>query len=286
MTTTPPKKRISRRGFLKALGQLAIGTGAGAIYTAFVEPAWAEVVQIEIKLPRLPTAFAGFRLAQISDVHFGSWMTRERFLPALDLLFTQNPDALAITGDFVYGNWDAAFHGLDSVTNVFTTLAKRIPTFAVLGNHDHWTDPEMVRRFLHDTGIRELRNDVHAFKKAGQQLYLCGVDDIWEKKNDLKAVTAKLSHTDCAILMAHEPDFADQSAASGFFDLQISGHSHGGQVVIPFYGPPMLPWLGTKYHTGLYQVGEMSQYTNRGLGMISPPVRFNCRPEITIFSFV
>ncbi len=283
---TNPKQHISRRGLLKAAAQLLIGASAGSFYTAFVEPSWVEVTQIQLKLPRLPAAFSGFRLAQISDVHFGGWMTRERFLPSLEQLYTQNPDALAITGDFIVGRWDTAFHGLDSVKETFRKLAERIPTFAVLGNHDHWTDPEMVRSFLHDTGIREMRNDVFTFEKAGQRLHLCGVDDIWEKKNDLKAVTTKLTAQDCAVLMAHEPDFADQSAASGFFDLQISGHSHGGQIVIPFYGPPMLPWLGRKYHTGLYKVGEMFQYTNRGLGVISPPFRFNCRPEITVFTLL
>src|SRR6187551_1595543 len=138
-----PQKRITRRGFLKVIGQLAAGTGAGALYAALVEPAWAEVTQIALKLPRLPAAFSGFRLAQISDVHFGSWMTRDRFLPALEQLYAQNPDALAITGDFVYGQWDSAFHALDSVKETFSALAKRIPTFAILGNHDHWTDPDM-----------------------------------------------------------------------------------------------------------------------------------------------
>jgi predicted MPP superfamily phosphohydrolase len=86
-----------------------------------------------------------------------------------------------------------------------------------------------------------------------------------------------------AILLAHEPDFADTSAATGKFDLQVSGHTHGGQVVVPFLGPPVLPYLGQKYHTGLYKIGNMFQYTNRGVGMNRLAVRFNCRPEITMF---
>lgn len=283
-----PKQRYSRRGFLKLLVRSTLssgaGIGAGSFYSVFVEPSWIEVTQVRLKLRRLPAAFSGFRLAHISDLHFGGWMTLERFRPALDLLAAHNPDAIAVTGDFVYGTREQASAALDSVRDSLRPLAQRIPTFAVMGNHDHWLDVELVRRFLAESAVRELRNDVFVFEKDGQKLHLCGIDDVWEEKFDLKAVTAKLSMQDCAVLLVHEPDFADRAAATGRFALQISGHSHGGQVVIPLIGPPMLPYLGEKYHTGLYQVGEMFQYTNRGLGMIRPSIRFNCRPEITIFT--
>ena len=282
-----PQKHFTRRDFLKLVKYSALSIAAAEVataYSAFVEPAWVEVKQISLKLPRLPAAFKGFRLMQISDIHFNGWITPQRFTPFLDLIYAQQPDAIAITGDFVQGKVDEATRALDDVRQVFTTLRAKIPTFAVLGNHDHWTDAAMVRRFLHDTGIPELRNDVYTFKKDGQHLYLCGVDDTWMRQDDLKAVTRQLTLQDCAILMAHEPDYADTSAATGYFDLQLSGHSHGGQVVIPFFGPPLLPPHGQKYHTGLYQVGNMLQYTNRGLGMVNPTIRFNCRPEITVFT--
>jgi predicted MPP superfamily phosphohydrolase len=109
------------------------------------------------------------------------------------------------------------------------------------------------------------------------------VDDIWEGDVRLEEVIAQLDDHSAAILMAHEPDYADTSAAAGKFDLQLSGHTHGGQIAIPFLGPPILPYLGRKYHTGLYKVGDMFQYTNRGVGMARLPLRFNCRPEITVF---
>jgi len=291
MTNKPVlSQRYSRRGFLKLLARTILGSGAGigaaAFYASFVETSWIEVTQVDLKLPRLPAVFSGFRLAQLSDLHFGGWMTLERLRPALELLAAQNPDAIALTGDFVYGNPDAASQALHSVLDVFRTLAQRTPTFAVMGNHDHWMDVKLVRRFLVQAGVRELRNDVFAFERAGESLHLCGVDDVWERHADLGPVAAELPPGACAVLMAHEPDFADQSVASGRFDLQISGHSHGGQIVIPFLGAPVLPYLGEKYPAGLYNVGGMFQYTNRGLGMIRPSVRFNCRPEITIFTFL
>jgi predicted MPP superfamily phosphohydrolase len=128
-----------------------------------------------------------------------------------------------------------------------------------------------------------LTNTVFTLKRGSENLHLCGVDDVWEGDVQLENVLNQLTDDSAAILLAHEPDFADTSAATGRFDLQVSGHSHGGQVVIPYYGPPILPLLGQKYPSGLYKVGEMFQYTNRGVGTGMLPVRFNCPPEITLF---
>jgi predicted MPP superfamily phosphohydrolase len=129
-----------------------------------------------------------------------------------------------------------------------------------------------------------LSNEVYTLSQDGEELHIAGVDDIWEKQDRLDLVLEKLPDAGAAILLAHEPDFADQSADTGRFDLQLSGHSHGGQVVIPFVGAPLLPYLGMKYPSGLYRVGTMWQYTNRGVGMARLKVRFNCRPEITVFT--
>ncbi|HJR80438.1 MAG TPA: hypothetical protein VJ821_10225, partial [Anaerolineales bacterium] len=118
---------------------------------------------------------------------------------------------------------------------------------------------------------------MHTLTRGAASLHICGVDDVYERKDDLNAVLTNLPREGCAILLAHEPDFADTSAATGRFDLQISGHSHGGQVVMPLIGPIVLPRQGRKYPIGMYRVGNMIQYTNRGLGMIFPYVRFMCR---------
>jgi len=141
-----------------------------------------------------------------------------------------------------------------------------------------------VQDALRRGGVRLLMNSIHTLERNGEQVHIAGVDDVYEYRDDLDAVMTQLPKDGCAILLAHEPDFADTSAATERFDLQLSGHSHGGQVVVPFIGPPVLPDLGKKYPSGLYQVGNMLQYTNRGVGTSIPPVRFNCRPEITIFT--
>jgi len=282
--------KLSRRDFLKLLkagaidfGLLAVGgTGWGIL----VEPYQVQIEMVDLILPRLTPRFNGIRIAQISDIHMGGWMNAERFQRVVDLIIAQKPDLLLISGDFLIG------HGFDkdseqSIRDLVETLvplANAIPSFAVLGNHDYWTNPEAVREMLQVCKIMELTNDVFTLTRGTEKLHLCGVDDIWEGEVRLDEVVSRLTDDNVAILLAHEPDFADTSAATNKFDLQISGHSHGGQVVIPFIGPPILPYLGRKYPSGLYQVGNMVQYTNRGVGMARLPVRLNCPPEITVFT--
>ena len=257
----------------------------GIRYSTLFEPRFFKVETICLELKRLPKVFSGLRLAQISDIHMGGWMSFERFQRVADLVVAQNPDVLMITGDFLLGHHftEAARGFLKDLSNVLSPLARSIPTFAVLGNNDYRTNPRAVRQMLVSSGVKDLTNTVVTLTREGQNLHLCGVDDVWHGDVHLEHVTAQLNDNSAAILLAHEPDFADTSAATRKFDLQLSGHTHGGQVVLPFYGPPMLPHLGRKYPSGLYKVRDMFQYTNRGVGTHKLAVRFNCPPEITVF---
>jgi predicted MPP superfamily phosphohydrolase len=281
--------RFTRRDFLKLVGIAALDvlflvTG-GVGYGAFMEPNWFKVETVRLKLPRLSRKFSGLRLVQISDIHMGGWMNLERFQRVADLVLAEKPDVLLITGDFLIGD-DAIEFSMQSVTDLITVLSRltdSLPTFAVLGNHDYWTDAEVVRQMMASAGVTDLTNTVFTLKREEESLHLCGVDDIWEGNARLDDVIAQLSDHSAAILLAHEPDFADTSASTGRFDLQLSGHTHGGQVVLPLVGPPVLPYLGRKYGSGLYKIGEMFQYTNRGVGMARLPIRINCPPEITLF---
>jgi len=260
---------------------------AGAAGWSFlVEPNRVKIENVTLKLPRLTPGFAGIRIAQISDIHMGGWMDAERFQRVIDLVTEQNPDLLLLTGDFLIGHvFDKNSEGhLQDLIDILLPLAKSIPSFGILGNHDYWTNASAVREMLKSSGIMDLSNSIFTISRGAEKLHLCGVDDVWEGYASLENVIDQLKDEAPAILLAHEPDFADVSAATNRFDLQVSGHSHGGQVVFPFYGPPILPYLGQKYHTGLYQVGNMIQYTNRGVGMAMVPVRFNCPPEITLFT--
>lgn len=244
-----------------------------------------EVETVRLTLERLPRVFSGFRVAQISDLHMGGWMNRERLQRVADLVFAQKPDAVVITGDFLKGRifTDTSKQAIKDMTKVLSPLAASIPSFAVLGNHDYWTSPEAIREALRVCKITDLTNAVATLWREDESLHLCGVDDIRHGDVRLDDVLRQLKDNSAAILLVHEPDFADTSAATGKFDLQLSGHTHGGQIVIPSYGPPVLPVSGRKYPSGLYKVGNMFQYTNRGVGMDRLAIRLNCPPEITIF---
>ena len=284
------RNKITRRDFLKVLKagaiDLALLSLGGAGYGLMVEPARIRIESVHLRLRRLTQAFHGLRIAQLSDIHMGAWMNGERLQQIVSIVLAQQPDLLFLTGDFLLGhNFDKNSEGhLQDLINILSPISKAIPTFAVLGNHDYWTNVKAVREMLKASGVVELTNSVFTLSRGSEHLHLCGVDDVWEGNVRLDDVHYRIPENGAAILLAHEPDFADQSALTGRFDLQVSGHSHGGQVVLPFFGPPILPSLGQKYPSGLYTVRDMYQYTNRGVGTGRLPVRINCPPEITIFT--
>ena len=274
---------MDRRSFLRlAATGMAAGAGAAALgagWTTLGEPNWPVVERIDVALPRLPARLDGLRVAQLSDLHISQYTTASDIGRAAALAMRQSPDLIVLTGDFIWREvWQYAEHLIEPLRS----LAAPLGVYAVLGNHDHWEDAALASRVLAEAGVtllvnRALRLDVAA------PLWLVGLDDVWERKHDMRAALAGTPDEECKLLLVHEPDYADQAAGYPV-DLQFSGHSHGGQINLPFYGRPVLPYLGQKYPAGLYQVGPMSLYTNRGIGVISPPVRFNCPPEVTLLT--
>lgn len=288
----PTVPKITRRGFLRAGVRGGIGLGALGVtslaWGAEVEVNWVEIVPVEVRLPRLPRAFDGFRIAQISDVHIEGGAMRRHFPDIARLTTAQGADAIVLTGDYTThpDSWqeEALFEG-------FQHLKAPSGVFAVLGNHDQWFSPhggrggaQVARTALARAGARELRNDAFAIERGGERLWMCGLDDWGLGYSDLDTLLRRFPTQSCAVLLAHEPDFADGAAIRGRFDLMLAGHSHGGQIALPFVGPIHLPGGARKYPRGRYQVGEMALYTNRGLGTTDIPVRFCARPEITVFT--
>jgi predicted MPP superfamily phosphohydrolase len=284
------KRAVSRRDFLKIAGLFGLDVILGAIvgwnYIDNFEPNWVQVTSIDLKLPRLPEPFSGFRLVQISDIHVGYWMTPERFTSIKNMVKKLSPDLVAITGDIIlaYRGMSNKQHLLDEFSTVMKDLTDEYSTIAVLGNHDYRYNYAAIQDSLGRSGVRVLKNSVFSLGHNGNYFHVAGVDDVDYGHDDLSATLAAIPEEGGSMLLVHEPDFADISAATGRFDLQISGHSHGGQVVLPFIGPLILPRLARKYPSGLYKVGDMYQYTNRGVGMVPPNIRLNCRPEITLFT--
>jgi uncharacterized protein len=253
----------------------------GSIYAHKIEPNWFEVNHIELTLPKLDRAFNGYRIVQISDLHAGDGIDRSQLEKVVDAVNAQHPDLVVITGDHVSRLPRQHIELLD-------TLAKLHPrdlTISVLGNHDVYNDPTPIRKAIERVGITLLENNIYTLKRDLATLHIAGVGDVFTEQDKLDQVLAQLPSTGAAIMLAHEPDFADETAATGRFGLQLSGHSHGGQIRLPIY-KGYTPLLARKYPLGRYQVGKMIQYTNRGIGMIKIYARFNCRPEISVFNLV
>jgi len=274
---------MDRRNFLKlAAAGAAAGLGAAALgagWATLIEPNWPAVEQIGVTLPRLPARLEGLRVAQLSDLHISSYTTAGDIERAAALAMRQSPDVIVLTGDFI---WREVWQYAEELVEPLRTLRAPLGVYAVLGNHDHWEDAALATRVLGEAGVTLLLNQAVRLD-AGAPLWLAGLDDVWERKHDMAAALAGAPDDECKLLLVHEPDYADEAARYPV-DLQLSGHSHGGQINLPGYGRPVLPYLGRKYPAGLYQVGPLALYTNRGIGVIAPPVRFNCPPEVTLLT--
>jgi uncharacterized protein len=252
-----------------------VGAG-GLLYAWEVETRLVAVRPVELTLPRLAPEFDGYRLVQIGDFHLDDWSKPERLHRVVEKVNEQRPDLVAITGDF------ASYSAKEF--DALRALGARDGSVAILGNHDYLTDVKLVRRCIREGGVEELINGVRTLRRDEAALHVAGIDDVMEGNSRLDLVLEQLLEEGAAILLAHEPDFADVSAATGRFDLQLSGHSHGGQVAVPFLRRLVLPPFSQRYTRGLYDVRGMIQYTNRGLGFVQARLRFLCRPEITVIT--
>ncbi len=279
------QKHISRRAvirsFLYGTAGLSLACLGGTLYSTKAEPEWLKVERLRVPIQGLPPPFNDYRIVQLSDLHYTDARSGKRIHRAIDMALDLQPDLLLITGDYVTGHVDSAgLHGM------LERLSALDGVWVIMGNHDHWTDVDAVRQVVSDAGLRELRNAHTRIEREGAGFWLAGVDDIWERHHDLIAALDGIPPGEATILMAHEPDYADEVYPLGRVSLQLSGHSHGGQVRIPFFAdPPVLPYLGEKYPSGLRRLGEMWLYTSRGVGTLVD-VRFNCRPEVTEIGLV
>ena len=279
-------KSLTRRGCLKALGVSVLGASAAGLlgygYIFGIEPEWISIERVEVPISNLPSPFYNFRIVFLSDFHFEPY-TRLAFIHRVVQQTNElEPDLICLLGDYVF----ARAESIRELAPVLAELNASQGVFAVLGNHDIWTHAEIVRAGLEAHGIRVFNNQHVSLAVGGKSIVLAGLDDGWSGKPDLQQTLAAVPEDQPVILMLHEPDFADQVALDGRVQLQLSGHSHGGQVRLPYFGAPFLPGFAHKYDQGLYQVEQMWLYVTRGVGVISPPGRFNCRPEITEITLV
>lgn len=266
------------RGRKLAAASALAGLG-GLLYAREVEPRWVEVVRRGLTLPRLAPAFDGYRVVQLGDIHLDDWAKPARLARIAERVNAERPDLIVVTGDFA--SYSAGRLDAETLVGALRRLSAPDGVLAILGNHDYLTDVKLIRHCIKEAGLTELLNGVKTLRRGEAELHVAGMDDVMEGRGRLDLVLEKLPGDGAAVLLAHEPDFADVASATGRFDLQLSGHSHGGQVRFPVLRRAILPPFSQRYVRGLHEVGGTLLYVNRGLGTVHARLRFGCRPEIT-----
>lgn len=286
---SPLTPEITRRGLIKTL----LYGGAGlAFYSGEIERHWIDVVHRRIRIAGLPEAFDGWRIAQLSDIHLDEFTEPYLLREAIHHINYLQPDMVLLTGDFVSAEvlskkmtigaaWECA--------SILTEIAcpRR---YAILGNHDVMAGADEVADALNTHDIPVLRNAFVPIEAGNGRMWLAGVEDpLLGRPNPDRAIPAAIRNQahEPVVLMCHAPDFADalvMDPVGRSIDLMLSGHTHGGQVRLPFVGALHLPPMGRKYVEGWFPLGSMQLYVNRGIGSVGVPFRFDCRPEITCFT--
>ncbi len=284
----PHSARLTRRRFLRAgAGAAAACFGGTAVYAYAVEPLWVQVVRRPMPLAGLGPALTGYRIVQISDLHCSQDVSDAHLTRCMDLTNACRPDLVVVTGDLVTRGERGYIH---RVSQLLQQLHAPDGVVAILGNHDYRGYGRPERRCevaealvagVEAAGVRVLRNARTRVVRDGAGLTLVGLDDYWWGGFDVPRAFAGVGTSEPVIALTHNPD--------SIFDLRgtpaqwvLAGHTHGGQVSLPFYGAPLVPVRHKELQRGHYTVGRHNLYINRGLGWLKR-VRFLARPEITVF---
>jgi hypothetical protein len=274
---------LNRRDFLKVggitLASLTVIAGGLILVDESLDPV---VERISIPIKGLHPALEGFTIVQMTDIHLRPYTQPNLIRRAVAIANQLQPDLIALTGDFVWRDREAAFE----IAPLLAKLNARYGVYSVMGNHDYWLDIHALQAAFDASHLPVLYNAGLSVGVGKAVLYLAGMDDGWSGQPDLKLALDQAPIGAPVILLLHEPDLSDETLKDPRISLQLSGHTHGGQVLIPGKPPFFHPYLGKKYWAGLYKVNTSWLYTNRGLGVISVPLRINCPPEITQLTLV
>jgi hypothetical protein len=279
---TQPKSRLTRRSFL---GLSAASVTGLALYAGEISRHELSVEQHTIQLARLPDAFRGMRIVQISDFHYAEYTEAFFLHEMVARVNALRPDMVVLTGDFIsYSPLPRAFARRFAPACAAILSGIECPLrYASLGNHDYYIGPHYVAGPLQEHGIPVLMNSAVALERDGQRVWLAGLGSVCEQKADPEHAIPRAVAQEPVILLAHEPDILPDIARYNV-DLMLSGHTHGGQVRIPFMPLLDLPVYGRHYVEGLFRYGPTQLYVNRGIGAVGVPFRFRCPPEITVIT--
>ncbi|MGA3328421.1 MAG: metallophosphoesterase [Terriglobia bacterium] len=292
--SNPGRERLlspARRHFLARTAVVISATPfAACAYGLLYERTEIETTHQPIKLRRLPKAFEGFRIAQLSDLHVGPFMTANDIRKYVAMVNQLKPDLVALTGDFI--TWEGSPAG--EVVEALSLLKAPFGILGCLGNHEHWAGVEdSITRLFAERGIKMLRLENATLASAGERLNFIGVD--YQTRTPfgppgdgvvtqyLQGVQPLMLPETVNILFSHNPNTFDRAAELGI-DLSLAGHTHGGQVTLEYISPDVSPArLITPYVRGWFQKAGSQLYVNRGIGTIFSPVRFGAPPEITVY---
>ncbi len=276
-------RRLTRRRFLLGAAAVPVLT---VLYTWRVEPHWLEIVERDLPITGLPSALAGKKLVQLSDLHIGPQVDDDYIVETFHRVAALRPDIVVHTGDLITHRGPASIEQARRVVAHFPR--GRLGTVAILGNHDYgraWSDARVavqVETLLAGAGATVLRNQSTSI--AGLQL--AGVDDLWAGHFKPHEAFRSVDFDRPALVLCHNPDACDLAGWDGCRGWILAGHTHGGQCKPPFLPPPLLPVRNKRYTAGEFGLtGGRRLYINRGVGHLLR-VRFNVRPEVTVFRLV
>lgn len=275
---------LTRRQFI----QLGVGAAAaGTLVRSIHETHELDITRHDIHLKRLPEALHNLRVAQLSDIHFYPFQPAAHVAQAVAAINAERPDLVLLTGDFVTSTYRQRNKRAEYAWpcgEALKGLRASLGVYAVLGNHDHHSNADVVTAALNATQtIRVLRNQPVPLERDGRRIWLAGLDSATAHASDPKLALRGVPRNECTLAAVHEPDYADILRQFPV-DMQFSGHSHGGQIVFPMVGALYYPWGAHKYPKGHYRLGDYQLYTNRGLGVIGVPMRLMCPPELSLFT--
>ncbi|MFZ1289694.1 MAG: metallophosphoesterase [Melioribacteraceae bacterium] len=269
---------MDRRKFIKR--SLVIGGGALLLssYPIFIERYLIKINTYKIPITNLPKEFEGFRIVHLTDLHYGFLVPEMIINYIVEKTNSLNKDAIFLTGDYVHAK--NTTKEIDIVWPILNKLEARYGVYNVLGNHDHWADTDKSLQYLNKSG-QNIQHIAKAIQKGDSKIWIGGTGDLWEDKIEIDKTFQKVPESDTKLLLAHNPDTADLQFETNV-DLILSGHTHGGQVNIPFIGTPVLPVKNKNYSSGFIKTKHSNLFISRGIGWAVLPVRFNCSPEIAI----
>lgn len=250
------------------------------LHAEHVAPRRLHLEEVSVPLPALPAGLVGLRVGLLSDLHHEPDRPVALLARAVELLNAAAPDVILLGGDYV----NSSSRDFDRPLALLKELRAPLGVFGILGNHDYWAGGDFLAARLASAGITVLRNEARCVPTpGGAPCWIVGIDSTVRRHDDLEGALACVPRDDFRLLLAHEPEVADMIARRGLrVDLQLSGHSHGGQVVLPFIGAPLLPRLGRRYVRGFHP--DPSIYTSRGLGTVPPYLRFNSPAEVAVLT--